>query len=149
MPTEFATYLDGVKAKKGIKNDTQLAIKLGIPQPTIQTWKTTERVPSDEACIKIAEFAGADPAQVILLARKCGAKGETKVYWDKIFKAALTAGLTVLLFTCHNLYIMSNAVARWIKRRIGAFPLSFPPLLTCCGSPPCRDPRTPKQSFLV
>lgn len=58
MPTEFATYLDGVKAKKGIKNDTQLAIKLGIPQPTIQTWKTTERVPSDEACIKIAELAG-------------------------------------------------------------------------------------------
>ena len=95
--SEFSIYLEGVKAKLGIKSDNQLAIKLSISQSAVAGWTNSGRTPEDETCIKIANLAGDDPSQVILLAHKVKASEKTRPYWDKIFKTCAAAVLVLAL----------------------------------------------------
>lgn len=128
--TEMAKYLTEVKAKLGIKSDSQLALKIGISQTMVSHIMLGYTAPGDDVCVKIAKIAGDSPEYVMLLAHKSKATEATRPYWDHIFKLfeviskkpALAASLALFLafpflaqggsdFSLHNvtgIYLMRH-----------------------------------------
>ncbi|MBI4847544.1 MAG: helix-turn-helix domain-containing protein [Nitrospirae bacterium] len=91
--TEFATYVEGIKVKLGIKSDRELALKLGIAPPSLCNIVNGHGIPSDDTCLKIAALAGDDPEQVLLLAHKSKASEKSKPYWDSLLKKVAAMSL--------------------------------------------------------
>lgn len=110
----FSNYLKTVLDRTGIKNERQLALRLGITQGFISQIKKGENTPSDELCIKLAKLAGDNPDRILLLSHKNKASEEAKPYWDKIIKTLATATLAIYItlpFFYNSLdirYIMST-----------------------------------------
>ena len=129
--TPIAKYLSELKAKKGLKSDRQFAIQIGISTGMVCNILAGANVPSDEACKKIATFAGDPLEKVLLLAAESRAPESTRKAWEKIAKASgflllaylwwtghLHADQTALpllgasLTTSHTMDIMSNIKCR-------------------------------------
>ena len=102
--TEFARYIEGLKAKIGIKSDRELAIKIGLSATAIYNITRASAIPTDDICLKIAKIAGDDPEKVLLLAHRSKASDAAKPYWDKILKAVVNMSLVALLFLNFSQY---------------------------------------------
>ncbi len=94
--TDFAVYLMGVKAKLGIKTNTQLAEKVGIAQTYVTRIVKGGYIPSDEVCLRIAELSGDDPEKVLLLAHRVKASPKSRPHWESIFKKVAASSLVIL-----------------------------------------------------
>ncbi len=105
---DLISYLNALKAKLDIKSDTQLAARLGITQASIQKYMVGMAVPADEVCIKIAELSGDSPTIVMALADVSRAKGTSKKYRTQIYKAVMTAALSLLFFIPSSAYATVN-----------------------------------------
>lgn len=95
--TEFAKYIEGLKAKLGLKNDSQLSFLIGVSPRAIYNITKGHSIPTDDICLKLAELAGDDPEKVLLLAHKSKASERSKPYWDKILKAVVNMSLILML----------------------------------------------------
>ncbi len=95
---DLISYLREVKTRNNIKSDREFALKVGLTQAAMSNFMGGAGSPNDESCIKIARFAGDDPARVIALAHKCKATENSRPYWDKLLKALATASIAILLF---------------------------------------------------
>lgn len=84
--TEFSDYLKAVRFKTGIKNDRQLALRLGLSMAAIYNITRANTIPSDEICLRIAALAGDDPEKVLLLAQKSRAPEAAKKHWESIMR---------------------------------------------------------------
>ncbi len=109
--TDFTKYLEGVKAKVGIKSDLQLAVRIGVSYSLVHGFLHSNRIPGDDICVKIAELAGDDPARVIALAHVVKASGASKRAWEKIFKAVAGKAAAAVLVILMTLSLLSPALA--------------------------------------
>lgn len=94
--TDFSKYLEGVKAKIGIKSDRELAFALGVTAGSIYNVTKGTGIPTDDICLKIAEIAGDDPEKVLLIAHKSKASEKSRPYWDSLLKKV--ANMSLILF---------------------------------------------------
>ena len=107
-------YLKEFQLREGIKSVNALAIRLGIPQSTMNAIFKNKMIPSDEMCEKFAAITNHRPEIVIALAHKSRAKGSTVELWNKILKAVSAATLVALFFAqigtiaLDRMNIMSN-----------------------------------------
>lgn len=92
----ISDYLRDVKGKKGIKSDRQFAIQIGLSTGMICNILGGANVPSDDACKKIAQFAGDPVEKVLILAAESRAPESSRTAWERILKAASKAGLFTL-----------------------------------------------------
>ena len=93
---DMVRYLEGVKAKLGIKSDRALGVKIGMSSPAITSIMQGVTLPSDENCLKLAKLAGDDPEKVLLLANKSRAPENSKPYWDSILRKVAASSLVIL-----------------------------------------------------
>lgn len=94
--TEFSKYIDGVKAKLGIKSDRVLAYQIGISTAYMSNLKAGA-VPDDDVAIKIASLADDDPEKILLLAHKSKASEKSRPYWDSLLKKVVEMSLIIFL----------------------------------------------------
>ncbi len=111
---EFAKYLDGIKAKLGIKSDRQLSFKIGISPAYLANIRIGQ-IPDDDIVLKIAEIAGDDPEKVLLLAHKSKASEKSRPYWDSLLKKVANMSLIIplLLILSFN-FVDSSSLPRYI-----------------------------------
>lgn len=139
-------YMIGVKAKTGVKSSRELARKIGLSQPQMNNIMQGMSTPSDATCLKIAEFAGDDPAQVILLAHASKAPASTRKHWDRMLKALTAAALCAAIFAAptnalaatekagfDRLYIMLNRLRTFLRGLFKPFPIVMPCLALPCN----------------
>ena len=93
---DLVRYLEGAKAKVGIKTNNEMARRIGLTSPGFFAIMQGRVVPSDDTCIKIAEVAGDDAERVLLLARKARAPESSKPYWDSILRKVAASSLVIL-----------------------------------------------------
>ncbi len=93
MESDFVVYLEGVKAKMGFKNDRALAVAVGMNASALCNVMKGLGVPSDDACVRIAQVAGDAPARVLLLAHRTRSRGDAKAAWDKLYRALANVAL--------------------------------------------------------
>jgi len=92
--------LDHVKEKKGIKNDYNLALQLGLTPNAIFKIRNNQSIPSDDTCIKLANLAGENAEKIILIAHatRAESKEATKI-WNGILKKAIGFSIIIVLLS--------------------------------------------------
>lgn len=86
-------YLNEIKKRKGIETDSELAARLGIKQPSLCLIRKGTNTPSDELCKRMAALAGDPVEKALILAAESRAPESTRNAWERIFKAAVQAGV--------------------------------------------------------
>jgi transcriptional regulator with XRE-family HTH domain len=93
---DFGKYLEEVRTKTGIKNDRQLAMRIGV-SPAYINYIKHGRIPEDDVCIKLAELANDKPESILLMAHKLKATEKSKPYWEHMFKTLAAATLASII----------------------------------------------------
>lgn len=139
-------YLDAIKAKHGLKTDTELAQALGVKQNAVSQYRSGKRLPDNEACLLIAQaLEMADPMPVIMAAdmdraERAGQRSLWEVFSRRMAQAAAPATLAVLVASVTNFvtpttaqastgadstanskcYVKSSRMRRWLQQALRA-----------------------------
>lgn len=108
MKRPIEQYIIEVMKRHGI-NQSQIAVHLGINRSEISLILNRGVTPSDETCIKLAEFAGDSPEKVLLLAAQSKAPKESKPFWEDIFQKLAKTGTFTIIALLFMLSVYSSA----------------------------------------
>lgn len=98
-------YLDEAINKGIVKNDSELAAKLGITRASVSAWRSGKTAPNDEQAIALAELIGKPVIELMAEAAAHRAKTpKSRTYWEQIAKYsadyASAAGIVLITLAC-------------------------------------------------
>lgn len=134
-------YLDEAQDTGIVKNDADLAKRLGISRASVSEWRSGKSTPNDDQAVRLAKLIGKDAGELLA---ECGAarakSPETRRAWERIAARMAGYGITacVLIMTVGNSQEAKTAKARdllfsELRRRFVIKVLSiFAPVMTEC-----------------
>jgi hypothetical protein len=76
MFDKLSDYLDAARMRQGLRSDRALARLMQVPQPYVTDWRTGKEPPSDTNMRVLAQLAGGDEEQALVLLNIWRAKDE-------------------------------------------------------------------------
>ncbi|NSL54909.1 helix-turn-helix domain-containing protein [Uliginosibacterium aquaticum] len=85
-------YMDEAIEMGAVKNDSELAAKLGLSRASVSAWRNGKTAPDDEQAIALARLIGKPEIELMAEAAAHRAKtSEARTYWERIAKYSATA----------------------------------------------------------
>lgn len=112
-----AKYLDALKQKHGLKNDSELAELLGVAQNSVSQWRNGKRFMDNETCLQLAQLLDMDnPLPIIMAAdmdraERAGQHSLWEVFTTRMAHSGLVAILIALLAGVTNFVTPTPAQA--------------------------------------
>ncbi len=95
---DFRDYLAAAREKTGLKNNHQVALKLGMSNGIMSMYTSGQRSPSQETVLEIAKLAGIpEEVAVVDWARWNDKSGKKRAFWNKLRAAAAALNLALLM----------------------------------------------------
>jgi ribosome-binding protein aMBF1 (putative translation factor) len=76
MTATIGDYIDAARKRQGLRSDSALSLKMKRSQQAISSWRTGKSHPSDAEMQQLAQLAGADESQALVLLNVWRAKDE-------------------------------------------------------------------------
>lgn len=67
MFDSLTDYMDAARSRQDLRSDRALAVKMDLQQTTVHRWRAAKSYPSDAEMRRLAQLAGADEEQALLL----------------------------------------------------------------------------------
>lgn len=123
-------FLDELKVRHQLKNDSAAARALGITQASVSNLRARKNTFDDTTAVRVAELLDLDPAYVIACAHAQGARRpEVRHVWERLARAAvatvaglvLAAGLVLspspaTADNASSVYYVKRRLRHWVRR---------------------------------
>ena len=98
---KICMYMDEAQDIGAVKNDAELAKKLGISRASVSEWRSGKSTPNDDQAVKLAEVLGKEPGELLA---ECGAARAktpaTRQAWERI-AARMAMSITLCALIIH------------------------------------------------
>lgn len=98
---KICMYMDEAQDIGAVKNDAELAKKLGISRASVSEWRAGKSTPNDDQAVKLAELLGKDAGELLA---ECGAARAktpaTRQAWERI-AARMAISITLCVCAIH------------------------------------------------
>lgn len=86
---KLSDFMDEAIQRKWVRNDAEIAMKVGVAQATVSRWRDGSRTPEDEEAYYLAEALMADPDELMPCCRAQKTKDpEARAVWERIAQRA-------------------------------------------------------------
>jgi len=98
---KICMYMDEAQDIGAVKNDAELAKKLGISRASVSEWRSGKSTPNDDQAVKLAEVLGKDAGELLA---ECGAAraktNATRQAWERV-AARMAMSITLCALIIH------------------------------------------------
>lgn len=105
-------YLDEAENRGVVRNDAEIATRIGVARSAVSRWRAGERAPDDEQAIALAELLGIPEGEMLAECAAARAKSPaTRAAWERIAKLASTTTACLVLTAANFFFSPSTAEA--------------------------------------